>query len=88
MYSAFSDRSPSAAATATALDTFGGKTVTVETHLLGVEEDLYHERLQVRFLERLRDEMRFDGAADLADQLARDRAAAASFFQNRPLRTA
>ncbi len=66
--------------------TFGGDTVTVETHLLDFDEDLYHERLQVRFLQRLRDEMRFDNVADLADQLARDRAAAASFFQNQPLR--
>ncbi len=67
--------------------TFGGDTVTVETHLLDFDEDLYHERLQVQFLQRLRDEMRFDDVADLADQLARDRATAASFFQNQPLRT-
>ena len=67
--------------------TFGGDTVTVETHLLDCDEDLYHERLQVQFLERLRDEMRFDVVADLADQLARDRAAATSFFQNQPLQT-
>jgi len=67
--------------------TFGGDTLIVETHLLGFAEDLYHERLQVRFLERLRDETRFDKVTDLADQLARDRAAAASYFQNQPLRT-
>ena len=65
----------------------GGDSVTVETHLLEFDEDLYHERLQLQFLERLRDETRFDSAAELADQLARDRAAAASFFQNQPLRT-
>ena len=68
--------------------TFGGDTVTVETHLLGFDDDLYRERRQVQFLERLRDEIRFDDVADLADQLARDRAAATSFFQNQPLRTA
>ena len=67
--------------------TFGGDSVTVETHLLDFDEDLYHERLQVHFLERLRDETRFDHAADLADQLARDRAAAASFFRNQSIRT-
>ena len=67
--------------------TFGGDSVIVETHLLEFDEVLYHARLQVQFLERLRDETRFDNAADLADQLARDRAAAASFFRNQPLRT-
>ena len=67
--------------------TFGGDTVTVETHLLDFDEDLYHERLQVQFLQRLRDEIRFDDVTDLANQLARDRAAALSFFQNQPLQT-
>jgi riboflavin kinase/FMN adenylyltransferase len=67
--------------------TFGGEQVTVETHLLGFSDDIYHERIEVRFLERLRDEMRFEDAAALADQMARDRAAAVAFFQNRPLGT-
>jgi riboflavin kinase/FMN adenylyltransferase len=67
--------------------TFDGDTLTVETHLLGFDEDLYHEKLQVGFLERLRDEMRFDNSEELADQLARDRAAALAFFQNLSLQT-
>jgi riboflavin kinase/FMN adenylyltransferase len=65
--------------------TFGGRTASVETHLLGFDGDLYYERVAVRFLARLRDEMRFDGAPALADQIARDLAAAESFFQNRRL---
>jgi riboflavin kinase/FMN adenylyltransferase len=65
--------------------TFGGQRLTVETHLLGFDEDLYHERLELHFLARLRDERRFPDASALADQLARDRAAAEAFFQNRPL---
>lgn len=65
--------------------TFGGEQVTIETHLLGFQEDIYHERIEVRFLDRLRDEVRFDDASGLADQMARDRAAALAFFQNRPL---
>jgi riboflavin kinase / FMN adenylyltransferase len=60
--------------------TFGGSTLSVETHLLDVDEDLYGERLEVRFLARLRDERTFGGAAELADQIARDRAAAISYF--------
>lgn len=60
--------------------TFGGTTLVVETHLLDVDEDLYDQRLEVRFLARLRDERKFDGMGELADQIARDRAAAHSFF--------
>jgi riboflavin kinase/FMN adenylyltransferase len=67
--------------------TFGGRSLTVETHLLEFDDDLYHERAEVHFLERLRDEVRFEDASVLADQLARDRAAALAFFQNQPLGT-
>ena len=60
--------------------TFGGESLSIESHLLDVDEDLYGERIDVRFLARLRDEMAFAGPEDLADQIARDRAAAASYF--------
>jgi riboflavin kinase/FMN adenylyltransferase len=60
--------------------TFGGTTLSVESHLLDVDEDLYGERIEVRFLARLRDEMKFPGPSELADQIARDQAAAASYF--------
>lgn len=65
--------------------TFNGGGVVVETHLLGFEDDLYGQRIEVRFLERLRDERRFSGPQELADQIARDRAAAEAYFQNLPL---
>ncbi len=60
--------------------TFGGKRLSVETHLLDFDQDLYGQRIEVLFLERLRDEQRFDGPGELADQLARDRAATESYF--------
>lgn len=60
--------------------TFGGTTLSVESHLIDVDEDLYDERVEVRFLARLRDEATFAGPAELADQLARDHAAATSYF--------
>jgi riboflavin kinase/FMN adenylyltransferase len=65
--------------------TFGGTALSVETHLIDVEEDLYGERLEIRFLARLRDERTFAGPAALADQIARDRAAASSYFSGIPL---
>jgi len=60
--------------------TFGGTRLCVETHLIDVEDDLYGERIEVRFLARLRDEIRFDGPAALSDQISRDLAAAHGFF--------
>jgi riboflavin kinase/FMN adenylyltransferase len=65
--------------------TFGGKSITLETHLLEFDDDIYHEGIKVHFLERLRDEMRFEDGDGLADQLARDRAAALAYFQNQSL---
>jgi len=65
--------------------TFGGRDVIVESHLLDFEDDLYTERIEVRFLARIRDEMRFSSAVELGDQIARDRAAAEAFFQNQQL---
>jgi riboflavin kinase/FMN adenylyltransferase len=44
----------------------------VEVHLLDFEGDLYGERLELEFLERLRGEQRFDGLEALRDQIAAD----------------
>lgn len=44
----------------------------VEAHLLDFDGDLYGERPRVRFAERLRDEVRFDGLDALVAQLRRD----------------
>ena len=60
--------------------TFGGTAMSVESHLIDFDEDLYGERVEVRFLARLRDEMTFEGPAALADQIARDLAAATAYF--------
>ena len=62
--------------------TFGGSEVVVESHLIDFAEDLYGERMEVRFLARIRDEKKFTSGNELADQIARDRAAAVAFFQN------
>jgi riboflavin kinase/FMN adenylyltransferase len=62
--------------------TFGGQRLTIESHLLDVDEEMVGERMDLRFLARLRDEKRFANATELADQIARDRAAAIAFFRN------
>lgn len=61
--------------------TFGGTSLTVEAHLIDWSGELVGERLELRFLARLRDERAFSGSDELADQIARDRAAASAWFQ-------
>lgn len=52
--------------------TFEGKTQTLEVHLFDFDEDIYGEEVQVRFLNRIRDEKKFDGIDNLKAQLAED----------------
>ena len=44
----------------------------LESYLLDFDGDLYGERAAVRFVERLRDEQRFDSLALLVDQIGKD----------------
>ena len=52
--------------------TFEPAGYAIETHLPGFEGSLYSQRLRVRFLERIRDEKRFESAEALKAQIARD----------------
>lgn len=52
--------------------TFEGQRLTVETHLPGFEGDLYGARLDLRFLHRLRGEVKFNSVDELRDQIAQD----------------
>ena len=56
--------------------TFGDGRRSIEAHLLGFEGDLYGEWVRLEWVERLRDVRRFASAAELQDQLGRDRAQA------------
>jgi riboflavin kinase/FMN adenylyltransferase len=62
--------------------TFDGERLAIETHLLEFDDDLYHSQVEVRFLARLRDELRFGGPAELSDQIGRDLAATVAYFEN------
>jgi riboflavin kinase/FMN adenylyltransferase len=44
----------------------------VEAHLIGLEGDLYGRTMQLEFLDRLRDEERFDSASELTAQMRKD----------------
>ncbi len=50
-----------------------------ETHLLDCREDLYEKQATVYFLERLRDEIKFDSVDALTQQIARDVQAAKKY---------
>jgi riboflavin kinase/FMN adenylyltransferase len=49
-----------------------GAGILLEVHVLDFDGDLYGEDVRVQFIERLRDDQRFDGVEELAAQLARD----------------
>ena len=52
--------------------TFGSEERLLETHLLGFNGDLYGQEIEIEFIDRLRDEIRFPGAEELKSQMARD----------------
>jgi riboflavin kinase/FMN adenylyltransferase len=69
--------------------TFNGTALTVETHLLDFHGEIPAERIEVRFWKRLREEKKFNDAAELRQQIARDIAGANRFFDRlRRLRSA
>ena len=49
-----------------------GSTPVVETHVFDFDRDLYGRSVQLAFVQRLRDERRFDGASALREQIAVD----------------
>ena len=52
--------------------TFGGGPRKLEAYILDFDEDVYGQEANIAFVERLRDELRFDSADDLAKQIAKD----------------
>ena len=60
--------------------TFNGSALSVETHLLDFPEEPTPKRIEVRFWKRLRAEKKFSAPEDLRVQIARDIAAAQTFF--------
>lgn len=52
--------------------TFDGQTETLEAHLIDFDGDLYGQHLRVRFVDRIRDELKFDGVEALVGQIRAD----------------
>jgi riboflavin kinase/FMN adenylyltransferase len=64
--------------------TFADEPVHVETHLLDFQGDIYGASFRTHFVRRLRDEMKFAGAAELIEQIRRDCAEARDVLRVRP----
>lgn len=52
--------------------TFDGEQRTIEVHIFDFHEDVYGKTLDLLFIERLRDEIRFPGVVELIAQIDRD----------------
>ena len=52
----------------------------IETHVLDLDRDLYGVKLKLGFIQRLRDEKRFDNIEALKQQIEADRGHARSLF--------
>ncbi|MCK6553877.1 bifunctional riboflavin kinase/FAD synthetase [Candidatus Binatia bacterium] len=62
--------------------TFADMKRSLEVHLLDWRGDLYRQRLDITFVKQLRGEQRFSSPAALAEQIARDVAAARALLTN------
>jgi riboflavin kinase / FMN adenylyltransferase len=65
--------------------TFDGTLLGVESHLFDFSREMTQGRLEVRFWERLRDERKFSGPAELRAQIAADLRETREYFRRRDL---
>jgi riboflavin kinase / FMN adenylyltransferase len=67
--------------------TFGGdQEVTIETHVMNFDRELYGEKIRVRFLHRLRGERKFESVDALRAQIDLDYKRAVRYFEMRGVR--
>ncbi len=53
--------------------TFEGQERTLEVNIFEFDEDIYGQTIQVRFVDRIREEMKFEGIEELKEQLQQDK---------------
>lgn len=61
--------------------TVDGKTHTIEVHLFDFDADLYDQTITIRYVDKLRDEMKFNGLDELKNQLEKDKLHAIAVLQ-------
>ncbi len=52
--------------------TFKGKQLTVETHVFHFRQSIYHHKVRLKFIRKIRNERRFDSPQDLIHQIHKD----------------
>lgn len=52
--------------------TFGNNELVIETHIFNFNEDIYKKRIEVEFVDRVRDEQKFNGPQALVEQIKKD----------------
>ncbi|MEQ8548266.1 MAG: bifunctional riboflavin kinase/FAD synthetase [Cyclobacteriaceae bacterium] len=62
--------------------TVSGQERRIEVNIFNFDEDIYHERLTIRFVKRLRAEKRFNNIQELSDQLKRDKLLATNILED------
>jgi len=63
--------------------TFDKMELRLEVNIFDFDKDIYGQTIQVRFLKRLRDEVKFSGVDELVAQLDKDKKLSLSFFESR-----
>lgn len=56
--------------------------LNVETHILDFDLDIYGESISVLFLKKIRDEIKFESANQLIEQIDKDKQVAIEYFKN------
>lgn len=62
--------------------TLGGIRKQIEVNIFDFDRDIYGRRLKIEFIQRLRDERKFNGKEELVNQLALDKIATLEAFRN------
>jgi riboflavin kinase/FMN adenylyltransferase len=63
--------------------TFGGTRESIETNIFNFQEDLYGQQLHLSFIDRIRNEQRFENVTSLVEQLKEDEKKVKQLFQKR-----
>jgi len=64
--------------------TFDRDTLNVEAHIFDFEKKIYGQEIEVVFIRRIRNEIKFDSANQLVEQIQRDIEAAKTILADLP----
>ncbi|MCK4278022.1 MAG: bifunctional riboflavin kinase/FAD synthetase [Desulfurellaceae bacterium] len=66
--------------------TFGDDVTHLEAHILGFKGNIYNKRLNIEFVKRIRDEVKFKDSSALREQIELDIDMAEAFWQNKVIK--